>query len=121
MGKMLRWNMDRGFGFIAPDDGGADLFCHVRSLKDGEGSVRDGDTVEFKIEYDDRKGKEQAVSVRKVGGGGGGRGRDSRSPARQRYKSKSRSRDRGGKRDRSRGRGRSRSDSRDRKRSRSRS
>ena len=31
-GKMLRWQGERGFGFIQPDDGGPDLFCHVRGF-----------------------------------------------------------------------------------------
>ena len=31
-GEACRWNM-RGFGFIKPEDGGEDLFCHVSSIK----------------------------------------------------------------------------------------
>eukprot|EP00442_Polarella_glacialis_P007012 CAMPEP_0115078226 /NCGR_PEP_ID=MMETSP0227-20121206/17440_1 /TAXON_ID=89957 /ORGANISM="Polarella glacialis, Strain CCMP 1383" /LENGTH=98 /DNA_ID=CAMNT_0002465605 /DNA_START=104 /DNA_END=396 /DNA_ORIENTATION=+ len=80
-GVMIRWNADKGFGFIKPDEHGDDLFAHVSSLMDGEGSVRDGDEVRFKIEYDDRKGKDRATNVEVVGGGGGG-GR-SRSPPRR--------------------------------------
>mmetsp|Transcript_125029 Transcript_125029/g.266863 ORF Transcript_125029/g.266863 Transcript_125029/m.266863 type:complete len:146 (-) Transcript_125029:84-521(-) len=87
-GKMLRWNSDKGFGFIQPNDDGPDLFCHVSALLDGEGSVQEGDTVNFTEEFDDRKGKTRAVKVSVSGGGGGrgggGRGRDrSRSPPRR--------------------------------------
>ncbi|CAE8601001.1 unnamed protein product [Polarella glacialis] len=86
-GIMLRWNEEKGFGFIKPDDDGADLFCHKTGLLDGEGSVRDGDEVRFKVQYDDRKGKDRAEQVELVSGGGGrggGRGRSrSRSPPRR--------------------------------------
>jgi len=63
-GKMLRWQSDKGFGFIQPKDGGEDLFCHVSALLDGDGSVKDGDTVTYIKEFNDRKDKWQAVDVR---------------------------------------------------------
>ena len=34
-GSVKRWNAERGFGFIRRTNGGPDLFCHARSLKDG--------------------------------------------------------------------------------------
>ncbi|CAE8694618.1 unnamed protein product [Polarella glacialis] len=75
-GVMLRWNDDKGFGFIKPDDDdGPDLFAHVSQLLDGEGSVRDGDAVRFKMEYDDRKGKDRATNVEVLEGGRGPRSR----------------------------------------------
>ena len=56
---------------MRPDDGGDDAFCHVSALEDGEDSVHQGDSVSFKIEYDDRNGKDRAVKVRIAGGGEG--------------------------------------------------
>ena len=53
-----RWNAEKGFGFIKPDKGDEDLFCHVSALLDGDGSVRDGDRVKFVVQYDERKGKD---------------------------------------------------------------
>ena len=79
-GEAARWN-PRGFGFIKPSDGGEDLFCHVSAITDGN-VLREGDTVEYQAEYDERKGKYRAIEVtggRKEedgGGRGGGGGYD---------------------------------------------
>merc|ERR1712023_454784 len=83
-GVMKRWNSEKGFGFISPDDGDSDIFCHANDLLDGDGSVREGDKCKYRIEFDDRKGKDHAVNCERIGGGSG-RGRD-----------RSRSGDRGG-------------------------
>src|SRR5712664_108762 len=34
VGKLKMWNADRGFGFIADDAGGPDMFLHINELKD---------------------------------------------------------------------------------------
>jgi len=60
-GTALRWN-DKGFGFIKPDDGGEDLFCHFSAIEDGNCLV-EGSPVQFVKSYDDRKGKERAEQV----------------------------------------------------------
>lgn len=48
----VRWyDLERGFGFLAPDDGGDDIFVHVSQVQ-GEGparALREGQTVEFEI------------------------------------------------------------------------
>eukprot|EP00310_Coccolithus_braarudii_P023741 CAMPEP_0183350486 /NCGR_PEP_ID=MMETSP0164_2-20130417/19176_1 /TAXON_ID=221442 /ORGANISM="Coccolithus pelagicus ssp braarudi, Strain PLY182g" /LENGTH=97 /DNA_ID=CAMNT_0025522411 /DNA_START=64 /DNA_END=353 /DNA_ORIENTATION=+ len=73
-GVAQRWNA-KGFGFIKPDDGGEDLFCHFSSIEDGN-CLSDGAKVWFVKAYDDRKGKDHAEQVtggsRDEGGGGGG-------------------------------------------------
>eukprot|EP00747_Dinoflagellata_sp_TGD_P163125 gnl/TRDRNA2_/TRDRNA2_181476_c0_seq1.p2 gnl/TRDRNA2_/TRDRNA2_181476_c0~~gnl/TRDRNA2_/TRDRNA2_181476_c0_seq1.p2 ORF type:complete len:106 (+),score=24.79 gnl/TRDRNA2_/TRDRNA2_181476_c0_seq1:72-389(+) len=96
-GTMLRWN-EKGFGFIKSDEGGDDIFCHATGLVDGEGSVQEGDKCRFKMEFNDRSGKDRAVQVELIGGGGGG-------GSRRRSRSRSGGRG-GGRRDRSRDRSR---------------
>mmetsp|Transcript_71740 Transcript_71740/g.171429 ORF Transcript_71740/g.171429 Transcript_71740/m.171429 type:complete len:136 (-) Transcript_71740:263-670(-) len=74
-GTARNWNDDKGFGFITPDDGGEDVFCHRTALQDGAQSFSDGDKVEYDEQFDDRKGKTRASNVYVLGGGGGGGGR----------------------------------------------
>merc|ERR1719387_2406578 len=53
------------FGFIRPDDGGEDIYCHVKDLVGGRGSVREGDAVEFRVCSNVRQGgKLMAEEVR---------------------------------------------------------
>jgi len=46
---IVKWfNETKGFGFIAPDDGGKDLFVHLSTVQaSGFTSLREGERVEF--------------------------------------------------------------------------
>ena len=62
----VKWFSDqKGYGFIAPEDGGSDLFVHHSNVE-GEGfkSLQDGQ----KVEYEAQEGKKgpEAVKVRPV-------------------------------------------------------
>ena len=60
-GKVKWYDAEKGFGFIARDDGG-DVFVHTSALPDGLTSLKPGARVEFGI-VEGRRG-EQALSVR---------------------------------------------------------
>ena len=51
-GKVKFFDTQKGFGFIAPDDGGKDVFVHrnnVENLGYDQG-LEDGEAVEFEVE-----------------------------------------------------------------------
>ncbi|MDG2497713.1 MAG: cold shock domain-containing protein [Aquiluna sp.] len=60
-GKVKFFDDDKGFGFIAGDDG-TEVFLHASALPAGTDSIKPGSRVEFGI-ADGRKGA-QALSVR---------------------------------------------------------
>ena len=47
----VKWfNESKGYGFITPDDGGADLFVHHSEVKmSGYASLNEGQKVEFEV------------------------------------------------------------------------
>jgi CspA family cold shock protein len=61
-GKVKMFNEDRGFGFITPDTGGADIFFHVSALREGD-EIGIGKAVRFEIGTDAKSGKPKATSV----------------------------------------------------------
>jgi len=56
------FNTTKGFGFITPDNGTADLFVHVSQL-DGE-TIAEGDHVEYDV-VEGKKG-DMAGNVKKI-------------------------------------------------------
>ena len=59
------FNEGRGFGFIAPDDGGKDVFVHISALElRGIRSLRDGQKVSFDTQQ--QNGKTSASNVQLV-------------------------------------------------------
>ena len=50
-GKVKWFNGDKGFGFIAQDDGSADVFVHFSAISsDGYRNLNEGDEVEYEVE-----------------------------------------------------------------------
>jgi cold shock protein len=52
-GVVARYDPERGFGFITPDAGGADLFVHVSVLR-GTEELQEGDRVRYKVRQSER-------------------------------------------------------------------
>lgn len=48
----VKWfNETKGFGFIAPSDGGADVFVHFSAIQgDGYKTLAEGQAVNFEVE-----------------------------------------------------------------------
>ncbi len=63
-GTVKFFNSARGFGFIAPDNGGADVFVHVSAVeRAGLRSIVEGQKLSFDIVRDDRNGKSAAENL----------------------------------------------------------
>jgi len=61
-GVVERWFDDRGFGFIQPDDGGEQVFVHMKVLEDDNDFMTVGEAVEYEEEFDEASGKVKAMS-----------------------------------------------------------
>ena len=62
----VKWfNIQKGFGFIAPDDGGNDAFVHISAVeRAGLGDLREGQTVGFDLVADRKSGKMSADNLK---------------------------------------------------------
>jgi CspA family cold shock protein len=61
----VKWfNAAKGFGFIQPDDGGADVFVHASAVERSSlGSLNEGQKLTFEVERDQRSGKMAAAQL----------------------------------------------------------
>jgi cold shock protein len=66
IGVIKKWNRDRGFGFARRDDGGTDVFVHIREVAGGPESLAVGERISFEIGNDPRTGKTRAINVQLV-------------------------------------------------------
>lgn len=65
----VKWfNAQKGFGFIAPDDGGSDAFVHISAVeRAGLSELREGQKVGFELVADQRSGKMSANKLQSLG------------------------------------------------------
>jgi CspA family cold shock protein len=64
----VKWfNATKGFGFIQPNDGGADVFVHISAVeRAGIGSLNEGDKVSYELERDRKSGKMSAGQLQRA-------------------------------------------------------
>lgn len=61
-GRLVKWNDEKGYGFIQPADGSPDVFVHVSGLLGGTRRPKEGDEVRYEMDRSQRRAK--AVNVR---------------------------------------------------------
>lgn len=62
-GKVIRFDEVRGYGFVAPDTGGDDVFIHVNDLEFDKRHLAVGAVVDFAVEDGDRGLKASTVTL----------------------------------------------------------
>ena len=63
-GTVKFFNAQKGFGFIAPEDGSKDVFVHITAIeRSGLEGLADGDKVSFVVEDDPRGRGQQATDI----------------------------------------------------------
>jgi CspA family cold shock protein len=63
IGTVKFFNSDKGYGFIAPEDGGKDSFVHISAVeRSGLAPLQKDQRLSYEVETD-RRGKESAVNL----------------------------------------------------------
>jgi CspA family cold shock protein len=59
----VKWfNIQKGYGFIEPSDGGKDVFVHISALeRAGLSSLKEGQKVKYEVARD--RGKDSAANL----------------------------------------------------------
>ena len=65
VGTVKWFNEQKGYGFIAPNDGGKDVFVHISAVeRAGLNGLGDGQKVSYELETDKRSGKQSAGNLK---------------------------------------------------------
>ena len=64
----VKWfNDQKGYGFIQPDEGGADIFVHISAVEQaGMRSLAEGQKISYEAQEDPKKGKTSAVNLQEA-------------------------------------------------------
>jgi CspA family cold shock protein len=66
IGTVKWFNMGKGYGFIAPEDGSKDSFVHISALeRAGISSLSEGQKVEYELQHG-QNGKSSAENLKLV-------------------------------------------------------
>ena len=62
----VKWfNGQKGLGFIAPDDGGQDVFVHISAVeRAGLSGLAEGQKISYEVQVDRKRGKSSAENLR---------------------------------------------------------
>ncbi len=64
----VKWfNAQKGYGFIQPDEGNADVFVHISAVeRAGLRDLREGQKISYELSQDRRTGKYSADQLKEV-------------------------------------------------------
>ena len=66
-GKVKWFNGDKGYGFIAPDGGGNDVFVHISAVeRAGLRTLNEDQKVSYEVTTDRKSGKQSADQLRSL-------------------------------------------------------
>ena len=67
IGIVKFFNTQKGFGFIAPEDGSSDVFVHISAVEQaGMRALHEGQRLSFDVVTDPRRGKTNAQNLKIV-------------------------------------------------------
>lgn len=62
IGKIIRWNDDKGYGFIKPTDGSREVFLHISAFTSRNRRPEDNELVNYELDHD-AQGRPRAADV----------------------------------------------------------
>ncbi len=63
----VKWfNTTKGYGFIQPDDGTADVFVHISAVERSGINIHEGQKLDYELQRDPKKGKSAAANLKAV-------------------------------------------------------